>query len=168
MSDLYSELLVKKEKTMKDNLIKVGAIGFTALLVLAGLFIHPLALLPAIILGVVSYLFIIPKTDLEYEYLFVNGEMDIDMIMAKSKRKKAGSFRLSETDIVAPMDSHRLDYYKNNQKLKVLDFSSGNEKNKRYGVVTRNEKESCMIIIEPDENMAKAIKNSAPSKVFLD
>lgn len=168
MSDLYSELLVKKEKTMKDNLIKVGAIGLTALLVLAGLFIHPLALLPAIILGVVSYLFIIPKTDLEYEYLFVNGEMDIDMIMAKSKRKKAGSFRLSETDIVAPMDSHRLDYYKNNQKLKVLDFSSGNEKNKRYGVVTRNEKESCMIIIEPDENMAKAIKNSAPSKVFLD
>ena len=168
MSDLYSELLVKKEKTMKDNLIKVGAIGLTALLVMAGLFIHPLALLPAIILGVVSYLFIIPKTDLEYEYLFVNGEMDIDMIMAKSKRKKAGSFRLSETDIVAPMDSHRLDYYKNNQKLKVLDFSSGNEKNKRYGVVTRNEKESCMIIIEPDENMAKAIKNSAPSKVFLD
>ena len=168
MSDLYSELLVKKEKTMKDNLIKVGAIGLTALLVLAGLFIHPLALLPAIILGVVSYLFIIPKTDLEYEYLFLNGEMDIDMIMAKSKRKKAGSFRLSETDIVAPMDSHRLDYYKNNQKLKVLDFSSGNEKNKRYGVVTRNEKESCMIIIEPDENMAKAIKNSAPSKVFLD
>ena len=168
MSDLYSELLVKKEKTMKDNLIKVGAIGLTALLVLAGLFIHPLALLPAIILGVVSYLFIIPKTDLEYEYLFVNGEMDIDMIMAKSKRKKAGSFRLSETDIVAPMDSHRLDYYKNNQKLKVLDFSSGTEKNKRYGVVTRNEKESCMIIIEPDENMAKAIKNSAPSKVFLD
>ena len=168
MSDLYSELLVKKEKTMKDNLIKVVAIGLTALLVLAGLFIHPLALLPAIILGVVSYLFIIPKTDLEYEYLFVNGEMDIDMIMAKSKRKKAGSFRLSETDIVAPMDSHRLDYYKNNQKLKVLDFSSGNEKNKRYGVVTRNEKESCMIIIEPDENMAKAIKNSAPSKVFLD
>ena len=168
MSDLYSELLVKKEKTMKDNLIKTGAIGLTALLVLAGLFIHPLAMLPAIILGVVSYLFIIPRPDLEYEYLFVNGEMDIDMIMAKSKRKKAGSFRLSETDIVAPMDSHRLDYYKNNQKLKVLDFSSGNEKNKRYGVVTRNEKESCMIIIEPDENMAKAIKNSAPSKVFLD
>lgn len=168
MSDLYSELLVKKEKTMKDNLVKTAAIGGTALLVLAGLFIHPLIMLPAIILGVVSYMFVIPKTDLEYEYLFVNGDMDIDVIMAKSKRKKAGSFHMSETDLIAPMDSHRLDYYKSNQKLKVLDFSSGNEKNKRYGVVTRNEKETYMMIIEPDADMAKALKNSAPSKVFLD
>ena len=168
MSDLYSELLVKKEKTMKDNLVKTAAIGGTALLVLAGLFIHPLIMLPAIILGVVSYMFVIPKTDLEYEYLFVNGDMDIDVIMAKSKRKKAGAFHMSETDLIAPMDSHRLDYYKSNQKLKVLDFSSGNEKNKRYGVVTRNEKETYMMIIEPDADMAKALKNSAPSKVFLD
>ena len=168
MSDLYYELLVKKEKTVKDNLVKTAAIGGTALLVLAGLFIHPLIMLPAIILGVVSYMFVIPKTDLEYEYLFVNGDMDIDVIMAKSKRKKAGSFHMSETDLIAPMDSHRLDYYKSNQKLKVLDFSSGNEKNKRYGVVTRNEKETYMMIIEPDADMAKALKNSAPSKVFLD
>lgn len=38
MSDLYTELLVKKKRTAKDSLIKYGMIGFTAVLTAAGLF----------------------------------------------------------------------------------------------------------------------------------
>ena len=87
MSELYSEFLVKKESTFKDALIKFGMIGLTVVAVAAGLFLNPLLLIVAIGLGVACY-FIIPKTDLEYEYLFVNGELDIDKIMAKSKRKR--------------------------------------------------------------------------------
>ena len=43
MGDLYSELLVKKDKTAKDSLIKYGLIVLTVLAVAAGLFITPLA-----------------------------------------------------------------------------------------------------------------------------
>ena len=64
--------------------------------------------------------FVIPKTDLEYEYLFVNGELDIDMIMSKSKRKRVKSLQLAEADLVAPLKSHRMDYYNGNQKMKTL------------------------------------------------
>ena len=60
-------------------------------------------LVPAIALGVACY-FVIPKTDLEYEYLFVNGELDIDMIMSKSKRKRVKSLQLAEADLVAPSE----------------------------------------------------------------
>lgn len=167
MSDLYSELLVKKEQTAKDVAVRYGLIAVTALFVAAGLFVSVLLLIPAIALGIVSY-FIIPKTDLEYEYLFVNGDMDIDMVMAKSKRKKAISFKITEADLVAPLSSHRMDYYNGNQKMKVMDYSSGNPEHKRFAVITRHGNESCKIIIEPDDQMALAIKNSAPSKVFLD
>ena len=45
MSDLYYELLVKKESTGKDKLIKYGLYALTAVAVLAGLFIHPLLLI---------------------------------------------------------------------------------------------------------------------------
>ena len=38
MSDLYSELLVKKERTAKDRLVKGSIIALIVLLVLAGLF----------------------------------------------------------------------------------------------------------------------------------
>lgn len=167
MSDLYSELLVKKEKTAKDSVIKYGLITLTVLFVLAGLFISPILLIVAIALGVVTY-FVTPKTDVEYEYLFVNGEMDIDAVYAKSKRKRIKSLNLSEADLMAPVKSHRMDYYNGNQKMKVLDYSSGNPEHNRFAIITRDGAEACKIIIEPDEALAKAMKNSAPSKVFLD
>ena len=167
MSDLYSELLVKKKSTAKDNLIKYGLIGLTALLAAAGLFLMPVLLIAAIVVGVVSY-FIIPGTDLEFEYLFVNGELDIDKIMAKTKRKKVKTLNLQEADLMAPLNSHRMDYYNGNQKLKVLDFSSGDPEHKRYAIIMRDGGETCKIIIEPDEALAKNMRNCAPSKVFLD
>ena len=167
MGDLYSELLVKRESTAKDSLVKYGLIVLTALAVFAGLFITPLLLIAAIILGIACY-FVIPKTDVEYEYLFINGDFDIDMVMAKTKRKRVKSFKLSDADLAAPLNSHRMDYYNGNQKMKVLDFSSGNPEHKRYGVITRLDGDTCKIILEPDEKLAQAMKNSVPSKVFLD
>ena len=121
MGDLYSELLVKKDKTAKDSLLKYGLIVLTVLAVFAGLIITPLALIIAVALGIACY-FVIPKTDVEYEYLFINGDFDIDMIMSKTKRKKVKSFKLSEADLAAPLDSHRMDYYNGNQNMKVLTF----------------------------------------------
>ena len=76
MGDLYSELLVKKDKTAKDSLLKYGLIVLTVLAVFAGLIITPLALIIAVALGIACY-FVIPKTDVEYEYLFINGDFDI-------------------------------------------------------------------------------------------
>ena len=167
MGDLYSELMVKKDKTAKDSLLKYGLIVLTVLAVFAGLIITPLALIIAVALGIACY-FVIPKTDVEYEYLFVNGEFDIDMVMAKSKRKRVKSFNLSEADLVAPLNSHRMDYYNGNQNMKVLDYSSGNPQHKRFGVITRLDNATCKIILEPDEALAQAMKKTAPSKVFLD
>lgn len=167
MSDLYSELLIKREPTVKDMLMKYGLIILTSLAVIAGLFINPILLIAAVVFGIICY-FVIPKTDVEYEYLFINGDFDIDMVMAKTKRKKVKSFKLSDADLAAPLDSHRMDYYNGNQKMKVMDYSSGNPKNKRFAVITRLDGEICKIILEPDETLAHAMKNSAPSKVFLD
>ncbi|MGN8755334.1 DUF6106 family protein [Blautia sp. HCP3S3_C4] len=167
MSDLYSELLVKRERTIKDSIVKYGLIVLTVIAVIASLISTPLIWIAAIALGIACY-FVIPKTDVEYEYLFVNGEFDIDMVMAKSKRKRVKSFNLSEADLVAPLNSHRMDYYNGNQNMKVLDYSSGNPQHKRFGVITRLDNATCKIILEPDEALAQAMKKTAPSKVFLD
>ena len=167
MGDLYSELLVKKDKTAKDSLLKYGLIVLTVLAVFAGLIITPLALIIAVALGIACY-FVIPKTDVEYEYLFINGDFDIDMIMSKTKRKKVKSFKLSESDLAAPLDSHRMDYYNGNQKMKEYDFSSGIEDHKRYAMIIRDSGETCKVILELDDALANTMKNSAPSKVFLD
>lgn len=167
MSDLYTELLVKKEKTPKDSLIKYGLIALTALSALAGLFIHPFCLIGAVLLGIADY-FILPKTDLEYEYLFVNGEFDVDVIMSQQKRKRVCSFSLKESDIAAPVKSHRMDYYNNNQNMKVMDYSSGNPEHEQFAIITRVNEETCKVIIEPDQDLKDKMKKTAPGKVFLD
>lgn len=167
MSDLYTELLVKKEKTAKDTLMKVGLIGGTVLFALAGLFVHPLLWIGLVIFAILDYL-LLPKTSLEYEYLFVNGEMDIDVIMSQQRRKRVFSFNMKDVDLMAPLKSHRMDYYNNNQKMKVLDFSSGNDTHKRFCAVMRKDNDNCRVILEPDDHLANLMRNSAPSKVFLD
>ncbi|MDD7218523.1 MAG: DUF6106 family protein [Clostridia bacterium] len=167
MSDLYTELLVKKERTAKDNLLRYGLMVLTVIAAVAGIFIHPVILLAALAFGIGCY-FAFMRTDVEYEYLFVNGDMDVDMVMSKSKRKRVRSFKITEADLVAPVDSHRMDYYNGSQNMKVYDYSSGNREHKRFAVITRVDNQNCKIIIEPDEKLAQAMKNSAPSKVFLD
>ena len=39
---------------------------------------------------------------------------------------------------------------------------------KRFAIVCRDGADACKVIIEPDEILAKTMRNTAPSKVFLD
>lgn len=48
MNDTYSELLIKKEVTAKDKMIKVLLIALIALMAVAGILITPLAFIAAI------------------------------------------------------------------------------------------------------------------------
>ena len=66
MSDLYTEVLVKKQQTGKDKVIKGVLIFFTVLFAAAGIMMNPLILLLALVLGIVDYIFI-PKLSVEFE-----------------------------------------------------------------------------------------------------
>ena len=94
MSDLYTEVLVKKQQTGKDKAIKGVLIFFTVLFAAAGIMMNPLILLLALVLGIVDYIFI-PKLSVEFEYLYVNGELDIDRIDRKSTRLNSSHTRPS-------------------------------------------------------------------------
>lgn len=166
MGDQYTELLVKKRPSVQDQIKKYGLILLTAAAAAGGLFLNPLLLIVAVALGVACY-FVLPRLDLEYEYLFVNGEMDVDKVMAKSRRKRAKSFSIREAEIVAPVSSHRLDAFRSMRDLKTLDYSSGNPSADRLAVIVREEKAIFRIILEPDEKLAQMMFQCAPSKVFL-
>ncbi len=168
MGDLYAECLVKKERSTKDMMIKLGSIAAIVILLWFSIFAM-LFLLPVVIVAAcLVYFFVLPRTDIEYEYLYVNGELDVDMVMAKKKRKKANTFDLNQADLVAPLNSRRMEYYNGNSRLKVLDYSSGNPNAKRYAMITSANQQNCKVILEPDETMINMMKKTAPSKVFTD
>ncbi len=163
MSESYVELLVKKKKTPKDSILKGLMIAGIVILVLIGLVI-PLVLIAAIALGVLAY-FKMPGLDLEFEYLYVNGELDIDKIMSKVKRKRVGSFDISKAEMVAPVKSHELDYYRQSKDLKVVDCSSGEDHANVYGMVIKDEKGMKLVLFEPNQEILDDMRRIAPRKV---
>ena len=124
MNDSYKELLVSKEQGVKDKLIRVVSIIPT---VLAGLLTlltgNILIFIIAVAFGVLDY-FVFQWTSIEYEYLYLDKEITIDKIMAKTRRKKILTIDVNKIEILAPEKSYQLDSYRNRQ-VKAIDYSAG-------------------------------------------
>ncbi len=162
MGDQYQEILIKKESKSTDVLIKAALVALTVLLVLGGLFISFFLIIPAIAAGFGTY-WISGNLDLEYEYLYVNGDIDVDKIMRKEKRKRLGSFPLTELEIAAPTGSHELDSYLN--KAKILDYTSGRKDVPSWSLVYHGENETRILVAELNDATIHDLKKRAPRKV---
>jgi len=164
MSEGYVECLVARKSSVVMKFLKILLIMLTVVFAVIGMRLLP-GLLIAVVTGVGAY-FVYMNADIEYEYLYLDKEISIDKVMAKSRRKKAGSYTVEQMEILAPLNSHRLDSYKN-RNTKTLDYSSGiaNQPERRYMMVCNGD---VKVIIEPNEEMIKAIQNVAPRKVFRD
>jgi len=164
MSDTYVECLVKQKQSV---IAKVGKMVLIALCVISALLMImmgvSIALFAAILFGVGAY-FLNMYTDLEFEYLYVDKEITIDKIMAKSKRKNVGKYSLDRIEIIAPIHSYQLDNYKN-RNVTVKDFGIGEElkPDRRYAMYCEG---GIKVIFNPSEEMIKVLKNVAPRKVF--
>lgn len=164
MSDTYVECLVARNGSILMRFLKVLFIMLTVVFVLIGMVFVP-GFLVAIVTGVVAY-FTYMNADIEYEYLYLDKEISVDKVMAKSRRKKMGAYNLEQMEIFAPLNSHRLDSYRNRQ-MKTLDYSSGiaAQPEKRYMMIWNG---GTKIILEPNAEMIKAVQGVSPRKVFTD
>ena len=166
MSETYVELLVARKPSVLMRFLKMLLIMLTVVFALIG-FLTPfvVGMLIAIVLGGCAY-FAHMNAEIEYEYLYLDRELSIDKVLAKSRRKKAGSYSLEQMEIFAPLNSHRLDSYKNRQ-MKTVDYSSGidAQMERRYMMIWNGDTK---IILEPNTEMVKAVQSIAPRKVFTD
>ena len=163
MSETYVECLVARKSSFPLRLLKTILMMFTVCFFIIGL-ASPLFLVVAIVLGVASY-FAYMNADIEYEYLYLDKEISIDKVLAKSRRKKAAVYSIEKMEVLAPVKSYHLDAFRN-RELKTVDYSSGeaDDKNKYMMVYEGNVK----VILEPNAEMVKAIQSVAPRKVFTD
>lgn len=84
MGDFYAEQLVKRKTTGKDLALKWGLMALTGLSVLLTLLSFSFVFFViTVIFGFLCF-WLLPKTDVEFEYLYVNGQLDIDKIFPKA------------------------------------------------------------------------------------
>ena len=163
--ETYVEYMVKKKASGLMSALKVLLIGITVITGLLGFMGLIVFLIVAVVAGVGAY-FVSLNANLEYEYLYVDKQLTVDKIMARTRRKKVETFDLERMEILAPIKSWHLDDYRNRQ-LKDVDYSSGVEQQPdiRYSMIYNGEKR---VIFEPNAEMVAAIKSIAPRKVFTD
>lgn len=166
MSDLYSEWIVKRKAPAWGFPAKIGMILLTA--VLFFLSFTGILWFLVIIAGITGYLtyLLALNCDLEYEYIFVKGELDIDKIMGKQKRKRCAVLDMEQIDVIAPEGSYALDAFKNDN-YKKMDFSSGIADHKKYVIYGNYKNEKVCVLFEPNEKMLQDMRNSSPRKVNL-
>lgn len=163
MNEAYAEWLVKR-KTPIYAYILTGFLGaVTAVCIFLALTTGVLSVLLMFAAGFLTYLSY-RNTNVEYEYLYVSGQLSIDKIMGKAKRKKAWEGSMEEIKVIAPSDSYVLNDYRVSNSKK-LDFSSGNPGTKTYTVIHQSGAEAAEIVIEPNDKMLQCFRQTAPRKV---
>ncbi len=165
MSDTYVECLVKARASGLGKVLKVLLIAMTVFFGLATLIFGLFSFVLAVAAGIGAY-FAHLNADLEYEYLYLDKEVTVDKVLARTRRKRVAVYSLDRMEIFAPYRSHHLDSYRN-RNVKVKDYSIGEEQQPdlRYAMYYEGGE---MALFSPNEAMVKAMKNASPRKVFTE
>ena len=165
VSETYVECLIAKKPSFALRFLKILLIMITVCFAMLGMLGYVIGLFIAIVAGVGAY-FAHMYADIEYEYLYLDKEISIDRVMAKSRRKKIATYEIERMEILAPVKSYHLDAFKN-RELKTVDYSSRieGEHDKRYIMIYEG---GMKIILEPNAELVKAVQSIAPRKVFTD
>ena len=157
MGDVFKEQLVKKITTGKDTASNIGIVALAVIIFFFCTTIQalgPFLIFILIALGAVCY-FLITRRNIEYEYIFTNGDLDIDAIYNKSKRKRLFSSSVKDFEIMAPVQdtahTHEL-----SGATETKDYSSGVTGPNTYAFMTSYKGKRLKIIIEPNDMMLKA------------
>lgn len=169
-SDSFSERIVTKKKSATDKLMILGvfAIGFGAIYTIlmnmekvVNFFIF---LIAAVLFAMYHAL---NQFNIEYEYAITNGEIDIDKIISRSRRKRIISVDSRDFEYFAPLNSETKNVYNANDYAKKIDvFSSPDAKGIYFAYFIKNGQKT-RLAFQPSEKMIEDIKMRMPRSMFF-
>ena len=166
MNDALYELIVARKPKPYDLAVRILVILLIAAVVIIGMpFIGILSFVIAVILAMLAYYFVFPRLSVEYEYILLNHDLQIDVIYNRAKRKSLRTFDIQGAEIIAPKGSPPLKSYESG---KVCDYSSGGSSDKIYAVMIPMEQKNVCIYIEPDAKMTDLMKQWMGMKMYQD
>lgn len=165
MNDAYAEWLVKRKTPAYAYIVMPVMVAACIISIFAALYLNVIGLILATLVFLGTYL-VFRSFKVEYEYIFVTGQISFDKILGQSKRKRAFCCEMENVLVVAPEDSY-LVKDQVNQSTKVRDFTSLNPDKKRYALVYQSGSERTKIIFEPNEKMLQCLKQASPRKVTI-
>ncbi len=174
--DVFLEYLLEKKSTGKDILIKLGivllAVVATYLVVTLFMMLGRFAMgyIPIGIAAVVYGAYIWMRNfNLEYEYIFTNGELDIDKIKSRKVRKRIVSVSCKNIELMASKEN---DVYKrdfeNESITKKYEAVPDPAKGNIYCAIFNKDGERSLLTFQPPKKLAEEMKKYNPRSIFVD
>ncbi len=162
MDNTFIEQLVRQENKSKNILKKIGLIVLAIVLSVAGLFI--LKTFFPIVFVVICFgtWFLLRRIDKEYEYIYTDGNLDIDCIYHRSMRKRMVSLDCKLFQIIAPADEPQYQAKFNAKYDKVLNAGSGAVNSRTFIGIAKKDEKTLKLIFEPDERILESMKKYIP------
>ncbi len=167
MTDIFCEYLVQKKSASdkaKSLLLKL-ACGLILLITLfIGLFVNPriLSLIPVIWVALIYGTVILCRNFyIEYEYAFTNGQLDIDIIKGKSKRKSLVSLACKNIEYMEAYTEIKP------SNRKIIDAIYDERRRGKYYVDFTVEGENLRLLFQPPEKILTNMKKYNPRNVNL-
>ena len=167
MNDIFLEYLVKK-KSKEDVLKQVLLIFGCVLTLLAAtfllIFVYPrfIGLLP-IIYGIVIYatVYIRRYYSIEYEYIFTNGQLDIDKILGKTRRKSVVSLLCKNIEYMAPITGDI------STEREIIDTIFDPARRGKYYIDYTQGGKKYRLLFQPPEKILENMKRYNPRNINL-
>lgn len=159
----YYEQLVERKKGMGARILPVMLGMICLLLLIAVFFVTLLAILPAVIIGVLTWL-VFRRSRVEYEYLVMGDSVGVDIIYNRSKRKHLGEYPIESVCLFVPEGAGQLYNYREN---KLRDFSSSRSEDKHYVMVCRDGGNNILVKLTPNSRMLEFLEQVLPVGSFV-
>lgn len=162
--DTFFEQIIRVRRT-KAQLAGVVGIWFLAFILAIADFIFlissPLATFGLLILFGIGWgaWKLTSLSSIEYEYIFTNGDLDIDKIIAKSSRKRVASISCTRAERYGKFNPSARP---SGSVQKVLTFCETNEPNAYFIVAPMKNEGNVMIVFAPDDRVRGAIEKAVP------
>jgi hypothetical protein len=156
MGDVFKEQIIQRKKRLKDTILRILMIVGAAVI-----FFLALTNLPGfgVIIGFAAMFgawYGMSFLNVEYEYVFTNGDLDIDAIYNRARRKRLFSGHVNNIEIMCHAED-KIHIGEFTCAEVTLDYSSGEPGENTYIFLMLHNGKRTKFIIEPNEKMIKAI-----------
>lgn len=174
--DYFAEYMFRRVKTGRDKLLcagyVLGSLALTALIcfiaLFTGRFMVMVWFLAIIALWYFCYV-LIRRQNVEYEYTFTNGVLDVDVIYAKSTRRNLVSVRAVDISHCARRDDARFEKQYDNvpQHLLLIHATSNRPGAKVYYADFLYNAERTRLLFEPNQKILDMMKKYNPRHIHI-
>jgi len=160
--DTYVEFIVKKKKDIKDYLVWIGACVLAFVCSFVVLSIPALApyviILFWLVVGIIYLAYrIIVSRNIEFEYTVTNGELDVDKIINRKRRKRIITVDTKSFETFEPVNDKLLAHIKTITPLLTIHAEGDITSPDTYiAVFHKNGVKNCLFI-QPNERILEAI-----------